>query len=184
MRDQLKSKLGAASLAAVLALGFTAAAAQDDPPFGDEASVAYAAQLWDLMLEADLVGDDAIRSYAYEGNEPHGVILEQIETTLTVDGHEGILIVKTNFMAEDLTTDQVMDAARGEFLDATTIMFKREEGYAPESADWFWAKYMAGGELDVAPNDLQMAGRVAGCIGCHEAAPGGDFVYLHNRFAE
>jgi hypothetical protein len=29
---------------------------------------------------------------------------------------------------------------------------------------------------------VPMAGRVAGCIDCHSAAPGDDFVFLHNRY--
>ena len=155
--------LPATAAAAVLVMGMATVQAQDDPPFGDEDSVAYAEQLWEQMLEANLVGEDAIRSYAYQGTEPHGVVLEQVETTMTVDGHEGILIVKNNYMADGLTVDDVLNAERKEHLDATTIMFKREAGYAPDSGDWFWAKYLPGGEeLDRALNDLEMAGRVQG----------------------
>lgn len=101
---------------------------------------------------------------------------------MTVDGREDNVIVKTNFMADDLTPEQVVNALRNEFLDSTTVMFQRETGYAPDSADWFWAKYLPGGELDQTPDGVPLAGRVAGCIGCHTGAPGEDFVFLHNRY--
>jgi len=172
-----------ASAAITLVTAATTAQAQDEPPFGDEASVAYAEAVYEEALAAGLVGDNAIRSYAYEGSEPHGVVLEQIETRLTVDGHEGIFIVKSNYFAEGLTIDDVLNAERAENLVATTIMFKREAGYAPDSDNWFWAKYLPNGELDTAPNELPLAGRVQGCIGCHVQADGGDYVFLHDRFA-
>ena len=63
-------------------------------------------------------------------------------------------------------------------------MFKREKGYDPESKNWFWAKYKPDGQLFVNPKGMQLAGRVAkgkpkGCIACHQAAPGGDFVFTN-----
>lgn len=165
--------------------GITTAGAQE-PAFGDTDSVSFASSLWEALRGARLIGEDAIRSHAYEGNEPHGVILEQTETRLSVGGREGTVIVKHNYMAEgeDLTTQQVMDADWGEHLDAVTVMFRREQGYNADGADWFWAKYLPDGSLDRTPQGMPMAGQVPGCIDCHADADGEDFVFLHDRFAD
>lgn len=177
------TKTMALALSAGLLLGTAPSAAQDARPFGDDESIAFAQQLWEALEERNLVGANAFRSYAYTGTEPHGVVLEQIEGSVPVGDRDGITIVKSNFMAENLTREEVMNSSRQEYLDATTVMFKREDGYNPEGANWFWAKYLAGGELDQTPNGIPMAGQVQGCISCHQGAEGGDFVFLHNRFA-
>ena len=44
------------------------------------------------------------------------------------------------------------------------------------------------GSLDQNPKGIPLAGRVAkgmdqGCIACHKAAPGGDYVFNHDRYA-
>jgi hypothetical protein len=83
---------------------------------------------------------------------------------------------------EELTVERVMNAEWTEYLDAVTVMFKREQGYDDQADDWFWAKYFADGSLDQTPGGMAMAGRVPGCIECHENAPGGDFVFLHERY--
>jgi hypothetical protein len=66
-------------------------------------------------------------------------------------------------------------------FDSVTVMFEREEGYDPENDNWFWAKYGFAGSLDETPDGEQMAGRVAGCIGCHQEAEGGDYLFTFNR---
>ena len=170
-----------ASAATTPMTGASIAQAQEEAPFGDEASVAHAERVYDEALAADLVGDNAVRSYPYEGREPHGMVLEQIETRLTVD--DGIFIVESNYVAEGLTVDDVLGGERAEHLVATTMMFQREAGYAPDSDNWYWAKFLPNGELDGTPNDLPLAGRVQGCIGRLVQADGGDCVYLHGRFA-
>jgi hypothetical protein len=166
-----------------LAGALTASAQQTS--FGDDDSVEYARQLWNQLQQARLVGDETIRSHAFEGNEPHGVILEQTETELSVEGRTGAVIVKHNYMAEgeSLTAEQVMGADWTEYLDAVTVMFRRESGYNSDAGDWFWAKYFPDGSLDQAPDGRPMAGQVSGCIECHSDAEGGDFVFLHDRFA-
>jgi hypothetical protein len=63
-------------------------------------------------------------------------------------------------------------------------MFKRETGYDADNQDWFWVKYKANGELHTNDKGMQLAGRVAkgkpkGCIACHTAAPGGDYIYTN-----
>jgi len=130
-------------------------------------------------------GDEPIRGFPpYQGQEPHGLVLKQVEGTITVEGHEGIFIVKTNFIADDITVDQVREAEHGTYRDLWTVMFKREQGYAPDSNDWFWAKWMADGEFDTTPDGVPLAGRVQGCISCHAGAEGNDFVFSHNRYGE
>jgi hypothetical protein len=67
-------------------------------------------------------------------------------------------------------------------------MYKRESGYDPDNQNWFWAKYTPGGGLHVKEAKgmkIKLAGRVAkgkseGCISCHRAAGGGDYVYSSN----
>lgn len=62
-------------------------------------------------------------------------------------------------------------------------MFKREKNYDAENLDWFWVKYNPQGKLFKNPKGIPLAGRVAkgvntaGCIACHEGAPGKDMVF-------
>ncbi|MGW8368195.1 MAG: cytochrome P460 family protein [Gammaproteobacteria bacterium] len=160
-------------------------AANAQAPFGSEASVSFAKSLWEALTEARLVGEDVVRSHAWPCNEPHGAVLEQTETRLTVDGRTGTVIVKHNYMRPDgeLTTGEVMDSGWSDNLVAVTVMFKRESGYNSGAGDWFWAKYLADGSLDRTPQGTSMAGRVQGCIQCHSDADGDDYVFMHNRYS-
>ena len=170
--------LGAAAIATV-SLGSTANSQM--APFGDDASVAYAAKLWDVMGKLNMVGDDAIRSFPYEGTDPHGMMLETFYLKATVDGHTGALVVKRNYGPEGVEEDAVLnDPAK--HLGAITIMFRREAGYDSDNKDWFWAKYLPNGSLDKNPKGMMLAGKVAkgapkGCIACHTGAPGGDMLF-------
>jgi hypothetical protein len=95
-------------------------------------------------------------SEQYEGTEPHGMLLttyvneaaRQALENGTLPLPDGAIIVKENYMPD------------GTF-DASTVMVKRQ-GYAPEHNDWFWAKYDAAGNAEV-------AGRVEMCQACHSA---------------
>jgi hypothetical protein len=71
----------------------------------------------------------------------------------------GSIVVKDNFMPDGM-------------LGATTVMYK-VEGYNPEASDWWWAKFMPDGSVDM--NGMAQ-GRVEMCIGCH--AGGADNDYL------
>ena len=71
---------------------------------------------------------------------------------------------------------------RNTWLKAVTVMFKRENGYDADNQNWFWAKYKPNGSLHSNPKKMLLAGRVAkgkpaGCISCHRAAPGGDYLF-------
>ena len=157
-------------------------------PFGGEDSVAYAQELWQKMAKLHLVGPGAITAKPYQGTHPHGIVLVTYEGEVQVGEHTGIAIVKNNYAGAGVSEKTVADnPARN--LDSVTVMFKREAGYDPDNADWFWVKYQADGSLHTNPEGVALAGRVAkgerqGCIACHKLAPGGDLVYNHNRFSK
>jgi len=151
-----------------------------DAPFGSDADADYAAQLWTVMEEMSLAGDTMIRSYPYEGVAPHGMMLETLYTTATVDGHTGDLVVKRNYGPEGVSVDEVMNDP-GKHLGAVTVMFRREAGFDADNADWFWVKYLPDGSLDKNPKGMRLAGKVAkgmdaGCIACHAGA-GDDMLF-------
>ncbi|SDY57602.1 cytochrome P460 family protein [Citreimonas salinaria] len=161
---------GALTLAATIAL------AQD---FGGQEDQDYAAQLWQAMQERNLAGDDAVQAFPYEGTDPHGMMLETSYTDATIDGHTGALVIKRNYGPEGVTVDQVLGSP-GDHLGAVTIMFRRGEDYAPDSGNWFWAKYLPDGSLDQTPDGMPIAGKAQGCIDCHASAEGEDFLFTTN----
>ncbi|MGB0959961.1 MAG: cytochrome P460 family protein [Halocynthiibacter sp.] len=145
--------------------------AADMAPFGTDEDKAYAALIWDIMEEQKLAGDDQIHALPYEGIEPHGLMLETFYSSAEINGHSGALIVKRNYGPEGVEADQVL-ADPDKHLGAITVMFKREAGYDADNQDWFWAKYLPDGSLDMNPKGMALAGRVAkgadkGCIACH-----------------
>ncbi len=151
--------------------------------FSGPDSVEYAQKLWAALGGAKLVGNPSMNNAPYKGVHPHGAVLTTNTSTVTVDGHRGKVIVKKNFGGEGVSKEAVgKDAAK--YLKAVTVMFKREAGYDADNQDWFWAKFLADGSLDKNPKGMQLAGRVAkgkpkGCIACHKAAPGGDYVFTN-----
>ncbi len=177
----------------VLALALGACASQagrsgggDNPPFGGPDSVGYAGELWETLAEAGLVGPGSIRHKPYVGQEPHGAILENFETDLTMGGHTSVVIVKKNYVGAGVSVDKVANNNR-RYLDSVTVMYRRERGYDPDNKDWFWVKYNPDGSVQANPKGMKLAGRVAkgkpkGCIACHRGAVGGDYVYTHDRY--
>lgn len=165
-------------------------AMETKPPFSGPANVAYAAELWRELIEAKLVGPDSIVTYPYKGTQPHGKVLEYMEDELAVGGHRGIVMVKKNYVGDE-DVDALIKAVlndRAKAPASITVMYQREAGYDPDNDDWFWAKYLPDGSLATNPKKMKLAGRVAkgadaGCIACHMAAPGGDLVFTHDRWA-
>lgn len=163
--------------AAIATLTISAASvqAQDgDMPFGGPDDIAYAERLWDLMEAERLAGPEMIRSYPYEGLEPHGLMLETFYAEGTIGEHTGDLVVKRNYGPEGVSIDEVL-AEPGTHLGAYTVMFRREDGYDPENLNWFWARYNPDGSIAANPTGMALAGRVAkgmdeGCIACHQGA--------------
>ncbi len=158
--------------------------AGDEKPFGDDASVEYAAKLLEVLKQQNLMGEGAIRSKPYEGKKPHGNVLETLMSQVEVDGHTGDVWVKQNYGGEGVSAAKVWENP-DEWLKATTVMFKREDGYDADNANWFWVKYAPDGSVAKMDNGMAMAGRVAkgmdmGCIACHGKAEGGDYIYTND----
>ena len=180
--------LVAIALAALIAAPLSPSAQDEEPPsFGGPEDVAFAAGLWQALTEARLVGPRAIVAQPYEGSEPHGVILMTMSSEVAVEGREAPVIVKKNYMGPAISIESVATNP-ALFLAAITVMFRREAGYDPANQDWFWVKYKADGSVDVNPRGVSLAGRVAknpedACLGCHQFAPGEDYVFLHDNFA-
>lgn len=171
-------------LAGALALGLSSPALSQNAPFGTDEDAAYAAQIWEALIAANLAGEGAILTYPYPGTDPHGMMLETFFSEATIEGHTGMLIVKRNYGPVGVSEDEVINDPAGH-LGSVTVMFQREEGYSDETDNWFWVKYLPDGTLDVNPAGARLAGLVglnaqAGCIACHRNAPGDDFSYLRD----
>ncbi|WP_245190996.1 cytochrome P460 family protein [Jannaschia formosa] len=159
-----------------MALVASAVAAQQ---FGGQQDRAFADQLWQIMTDRNLAGDDAVQAFPYAGTDPHGMMLETFYTDATVDGRERALVVKRNYGPEGLTVDEVL-GSRDDHLASVTVMFRREEGYAPDTGNWFWAKYLPDGSLDQTPEGMPIAGTAQGCVSCHASAEGDDYLFTTN----
>jgi len=100
----------------------------------------------------------------YAGAEPHGAQLRTFVNNIAFDAINakngeypyGAVIVKENYSPEGM-------------LGAITVM-QKIEGFDPDAGDWAWAKYKPDGEV-------LKAGKVTGCIACHSAVSGQDYVY-------
>ncbi len=155
------------------------------PPFGTSQDASYAASLWKEMTKQKLVGKNSISSTPYTGMHPHGAILDTMQSTLSLNGNHGDVIVKKNFGGENISKEAVANDP-DKWLKAVTVMYRREKGYDAENKDWFWVKYAPDGSVMKNPKGMQLAGRVAkgmdqGCIACHTSAPGGDMVFNNDR---
>lgn len=162
----------------VFSLGSLYASAQD--PFGTDADQGFGNALWRVLEAQGLVGANAIMSMPYEGNQPHGNVLVALESEVTVNGQRGEVIVKRNYGGPNASIESVSNNPQ-DYLMATTVMFRRD-GFDAENDNWFWAKWMADGSYDTAPNGNALVGKAPGCIACHTAAPGDDMVYLNDRY--
>jgi len=183
---KISRKLSNLVIAAVVAAcaGFAAPSmSHAKPPFGNPDDTAYAAKLWQAIEAAHLVGPNTIISYPYKGKPPHGKYLELLKSKVSVQGRDGVVLVKKNYGGKKIDDEDILEN-HGKFLKSITAMFKREAGYDPKDKDWFWVKYAPDGSVLKNPKGMKLAGRVAkgankGCIACHSRAPGGDFVYNH-----
>lgn len=151
-----------AAAGALLATGTVQAQSDDD------SSIAKA--LWSALEQERLVGENSIRTRPYEGQSPHGAFLEYLEAEVGVNGEDRRVIVKRNYGGENVGMQDVWSGGR-EHLASTTIMAKWS-GYDADNQDWFWAKYGPEGEV-------QAAGKVESCIGCHKGAEGDDYIFSY-----
>lgn len=100
----------------------------------------------------------------YQGQHPHGAFLttyvtpEAAKAILARVGKlpDGAMVVKENYSASKQ-------------LAAITVMY-RVKGYNPDGGDWFYLKYAPDGRID-------QEGKVPGCIGCHAAVKGNDWLF-------
>ena len=149
---------------------------------GDDAEVATG--YFNDILEApytDWPFQPGVEEGYYVGQAPHGMVLRSYVNDLALAAFgsgaeafpEGSIIVKENHMAGDLDLSgmeaQTPVADFAGALDAITYMVK-VPGYNPDAGDWFWAKIQPDGTIDV-------AGKGAGCIGCHTQVAANDFVF-------
>ncbi len=181
MTFELSKKLTSA-LAAVVIISMSATTAYSQmAPFGGEHDVGFAGEVWAAMEDANLAGPNAIRAALTVGTDPHGMLLETFYTKVEVDGRVGFISVKRNYGPPGTDPEDVYNDPDA-FLGAITVMFQREDGYDDENQNWFWAKYLPDGSLDKNPAGMALAGKVAkgmdvGCIACHVAAPGDDYMF-------
>ena len=179
----MKKFLGATALAVAM-LGSPSVA--QDMPFGTDADADYAALIWDVMVNSDLAGENAILATPYDGQPPHGMMLETFYSKATINGHTGDLVVKRNYGPEGVDAEAIrMDPAK--HLAAITVMYRREAGYDEDNANWFWVKYLPDGSLDKNPKGMRLAGQVAkgadtGCIACHSGAD--DYLFTTDHITQ
>jgi hypothetical protein len=159
------------------------------PPFSGPEDVEFAENLWQALEQNRLVGPNRFQTMPYQTPPPHGHFVEAIDGRISVAGRDDIVIVKKNFGKTKQETRQQIADDPDQFMTSITVMFKREAGYDSDNKNWFWAKYNPDGTLQKNPKGMQLAGRVAkgkdkGCIACHTAAPGADYVYIHDRYKD
>ena len=97
------------------------------------------------------------------GQAPHGPFHKVFVNDLALNSSKapvqhGSIEVKENY------------SKAGELV-AITVMYKIS-GFNPDDGDWFWVKYSPDGKADV-------AGKIAGCIGCHGTRASNDFILVH-----
>lgn len=133
-----------------------------------------AAAVWDYLQASNYQEEWSTwpdKGELYPGGEPHGALLT---TYLNDAGLEGVragagaipvngIVVKENYMPDST-------------LAAVTVMYK-VQGYNPENADWWFAKFMPDGSLDEMPDGTAMEGRVPGCTNCHGSVRDNDFIF-------
>jgi hypothetical protein len=144
---------------------------------GEDASadLQHARELWTQMAGYETWAEPEGFEGWQEGKSPHGAVLryylnEIAQDDLTADG---AVLVKENYSEE--SKDALM---------SVTVMEKRE-GYAPETGNWFYVKYGPEGEVLANPKGKKLAGLVGkggakGCIPCHGAAAGDDYLFMND----
>lgn len=100
----------------------------------------------------------------YPGQHPHGAFLTTYvspEAAKAIQARAGRLPDGAMVVKENYSPDKQ--------LVAITVMY-RVKGYNPDGGDWFYLKYAPAGSID-------KQGKVAGCIGCHAAVKGNDWLF-------
>lgn len=109
----------------------------------------------------------------YPGESPHGAKLKMYLNRVAAGNSKkfplGSIVVKENYSDD-------------EKLMAITVMY-RAKGYDPDHNDWYWVKYNPDGSVAKAPPEMgsmSLAGKVKGCIMCHEGADGDDYAFIND----
>jgi hypothetical protein len=176
-------------LVITLLISFAACAPQpqetDESPMASEAEEAMGqavmempdttgASLWSFLQHSDYQATWPLwpgKGRLYEGKEPHGMLLTTYVNPLAlgaVNAKAGLMPDGATIVKENYTPDSV--------LAAVTVMYK-VEGYNPEHNDWFFAKFLPSGELEMGPNEMPLEGRVAGCQSCHGEQKDNDYLF-------
>ncbi len=110
----------------------------------------------------------------YEGESPHGAYLKMYLNRTAAgnvsDLPTGSIVIKENYGKDQRT------------LMAVTVMYKNN-GYSPSTGDWYWVKYNPDGTVASKNTDkgpMSLAGRVQGCIDCHDSADGDDYAFFND----
>ena len=147
--------------------------------FGGPEDVKFSQQLWAAMIDARLVGKQSITAMPYKGSV-HKTILITFDSTVRVDNRTGMVIVKKMYQGPEVSVQDVIDDP-SQNLKIVAVMFKREKGYDAANQDWFYTKYDPDGTPQKNKKGKLMAGRAGKCIGCHQSAPSGDYVFSFSR---
>ncbi|AQT67513.1 hypothetical protein STSP2_00661 [Anaerohalosphaera lusitana] len=149
---------------------------QSDNP--NSADAEYAEQLWTKIKDYENWTVPENFKGWQDGVSPHGKILKYYINDAAAEDltQDGAIIVKENY------SEKSEDA-----LMAITIMEKRQ-GYDPETGDWFYVKYDPAGKVMTNPAGKKLAGLIGkgksqGCIPCHAAAKGNDYLFMNDEKA-
>ncbi|MBW2689604.1 MAG: cytochrome P460 family protein [Deltaproteobacteria bacterium] len=154
-------------VAMVMAIGFFLSVTGLVMAGGGSMPSAEGQAVYDYITKANPYQDWSLypgKDKFYKGKHPHGALLTSYVNDVALKGinnkvgtlADGSIIIKENYMPDKT-------------LGAVTVMY-RVKGYDPDAGDWFWAKYKADGAIE-------KEGKVAGCIGCHTAAIGNDWIF-------
>lgn len=149
------------------------------PKFGTKGDVVYSAKLWNVLINSNLVGKNAIGALPYSA-AVHKEVLITLDSEIEVENHTGKVIVKKMFQGKDVSVESVANNP-SKNLKFVAVMFQRAKGYDPKNQDWFYIRYDAKGKPTKNKKGMLMVGRFPKCISCHQAAPGGDYIYSFTR---
>jgi hypothetical protein len=148
---------------------------EEAPAEEPSADVQHAQALWEEMEDYEKWPVPEGFAGWKEGKSPHGAILRYYVNPAAQEDltQDGAIIIKENYAEES------EDA-----LKSVTVMEKRA-GYDPETGDWFYVKYSPKGKVMTNPAGAELAGLVGkggdmGCIPCHSAAGGDDYLFMND----
>ena len=149
------------------------------PQFGTKEDVEYSGKLWKALLNAKLVGMNAIGALPYAA-AVHKKVLITLDSEVKVGSHTGKVIVKKMFQGKNVNVENVSNNPNKN-LKFVAVMFQREKGFDTKNQDWFYIRYDAKGIPTKNKKGMLMVGRFPKCISCHQSAPGGDYIYSYSR---